>query len=40
VAETAPLIPFYDKAGLLKTVDGNQTMDDVTDDLLSAIGTE
>lgn len=40
MAETAPLIPYYDKAGLLKTVDGNRTMDAVTDDLLSAIQGE
>jgi adenylate kinase len=40
MAETAPLIPYYDKAGLLNTVDGNRTMDAVTDDLLSVIKGE
>lgn len=37
LTETAPLIPFYDEAGLLKRVDGDQRMDEVTEDLVSAI---
>ncbi len=37
MAETAPLIPYYEAADLLKTVDGNRSMDAVTSDLLTAI---
>jgi adenylate kinase len=37
-AETAPLIAHYRKAGKLKTVDGSQPIDRVTENLLAAIG--
>ena len=37
MTETAPLIPYYEAANLLKTVDGNRSMDAVTTDLLAAI---
>jgi adenylate kinase len=37
-AETAPLIAHYRKAGKLKTVDGGQPMDRVTENLLAALG--
>ncbi len=37
-AETAPLIAHYRKAGKLKTVDGGQSIDRVTENLLAAIG--
>ena len=37
-AETTPLIAHYRKAGRLKTVDGGQPIDRVTEDLLAAIG--
>jgi adenylate kinase len=35
--ETAPLIPFYERRGLLATVDGVGTADEVTDRLVRAI---
>jgi adenylate kinase len=37
-AETAPLIAYYRKARKLKTVDGGQPVDRVTEELLAAIG--
>jgi adenylate kinase family enzyme len=37
-AETAPLIAHYFKAGKLKTVDGGQPIDRVTENLLAALG--
>lgn len=37
--QTSPLIAFYEKRGLLRTVDGNQTPDQVTRALVSAVGT-
>ena len=37
-AETTPLIAHYRKAGKLKTVDGGQPIDRVTEKLLAAIG--
>lgn len=37
-AETAPLITHYRKAGKLRTVDGGQPIDRVTETLLAAIG--
>jgi adenylate kinase len=37
-AETAPLIAHYRKAGKLKTVDGGEPIDRVTENLLAAIG--
>ena len=38
--ETAPLIAHYRKAGKLKTVDGSQPIDRVTETLLAAIGRQ
>jgi adenylate kinase len=37
-AETAPLIAHYREAGKLRTVDGGQPIDRVTEELLTAIG--
>jgi len=37
-AQTAPLIDYYAKLGLLKTVDGAQPMDDCFDAILRALG--
>lgn len=37
-AETAPIIPFYESKGLLKSIDGLQTPDQVTADILSVLG--
>ncbi|MDF1661676.1 MAG: adenylate kinase [Planctomycetota bacterium] len=37
-AETAPIIPFYEAKGLLKSVNGLQTPDQVTEDILSVLG--
>ncbi|MEA2515049.1 MAG: adenylate kinase [Thermomicrobiales bacterium] len=34
---TAPLIEFYEQRGLLKRVSGEQSIDDVTEDVLAAI---
>jgi adenylate kinase len=34
---TAPLIEFYEQRGLLKRVSGEQSIDDVTKDVLAAI---
>lgn len=36
--QTAPLIDFYGKQGLLKTVDGSQPLDDCLADILTALG--
>lgn len=36
--ETAPIIPYYESKGLLKSVDGLQTPDQVTADILSVLG--
>ena len=36
--QTAPLIDFYGKQGLLKTVDGSQQLDDCFADILKALG--
>lgn len=36
--QTAPLIDFYGKQGLLKTVDGSQPLDDCFADILKALG--
>lgn len=36
--ETAPIIPYYESKGLLKSVDGLQTPDQVTADVLSVLG--
>ena len=37
-AQTAPLLPFYKDKGLLKTVDGMQSMDGVQMAVLMALG--
>jgi adenylate kinase len=34
--KTAPLVAFYDERGLLKRVSGEQSIDDVTEDILAA----
>lgn len=36
--QTSPLIGFYSEKGLLKTIDGSQPMEKVTEDILSALG--
>ena len=36
--QTAPLIDFYGKQGLLRTVDGSQPLDDCFADILKALG--
>ena len=36
--ETAPIVPFYSEKGLLKEIDGLQTPDQVTKDILSVLG--
>jgi adenylate kinase len=38
-AQTAPLMPFYKQKGLLEVVDGDRSMDAVTEDLERALGT-
>jgi adenylate kinase len=35
--KTAPLIDFYDRRGLVKRVSGEQSIDDVTEDIIAAI---
>jgi adenylate kinase len=35
--KTAPLLEFYDQRGLLKRVNGEQSIDDVAEDILAAI---
>jgi adenylate kinase len=35
--QTAPLVPYYEKQGLLKKVDGMQPIDDVTRDIEKAL---
>jgi adenylate kinase len=37
---TRPLIDFYRQRGLLHTIDGNRTEDEVTDDILAALRDE
>lgn len=37
--QTAPLLPFYEKKGLLKTVDGMADMQIVSQQILSALGS-
>jgi adenylate kinase len=37
--QTAPLMPFYKQKGLLEVVDGDRSMDAVTEDLERALGT-
>jgi len=36
-AQTAPLIDYYRKAGLLVEIDGTQEIEKVTEDILKAI---
>lgn len=38
--QTAPLLPFYRAKGLLKTVDGMASMDEVQKQILEALGVE
>jgi adenylate kinase len=35
--QTAPLIDYYEKKGVLNRVDGNRTIDEVSADILSVI---
>ena len=37
--QTAPLMPFYKEKGLLEVVDGDRSMDAVTEDLDRVLGT-
>lgn len=37
-AQTAPLIEYYEKAGVLATVNGDQTMNDVFSDITKVLG--
>jgi adenylate kinase len=37
-AQTAPLLPYYEKQGLLRVVDGDRDMDVVTADLVRVLG--
>ncbi|NLT95725.1 MAG: adenylate kinase [Clostridia bacterium] len=39
-AQTAPLIEYYEKKGLLKDIDGSQSMDVVLSNVLAALGRE
>ena len=36
--QTAPLVDFYQKAGLLKKIDGAQDMDVIFDAIMDALG--
>lgn len=36
--QTAPLVPFYEKRGLVKVIDGMKPIDEVTADIQSALG--
>jgi adenylate kinase len=38
-AQTAPLLPYYEKKGLLTVIDGDRSMDVVTADLIKILGT-
>ena len=38
-AQTAPLLPYYERKGLLKVLDGDRDMDAVTTDLVRVLGT-
>jgi adenylate kinase len=38
--DTAPIIPYYEEKGLLKTVDGLQKPDEVTADIQRALGVD
>ena len=37
-AQTAPLLPYYEKKGLLMVIDGDRDMDVVTTDLIKVLG--
>jgi adenylate kinase len=37
-SETAPIVPFYDGQGILKTVDGNAAPEEVTNRILQVLG--
>lgn len=37
--ETAPILPFYEKRGILKPVDGSKDLDDVTDQLKEVLSS-
>jgi len=37
-SETAPIVPFYDGQGILKTVDGNAAPEEVTNRILGVLG--
>jgi len=39
-AQTAPLIGYYEKKGLLKKIDGAQGMDNITSAILNALGAK
>ncbi|QNB47464.1 adenylate kinase [Thermanaerosceptrum fracticalcis] len=38
--QTAPLVEYYEKKGLLVNINGNQPMEKVTGDILEALGSE
>ena len=38
-SETAPIVPFYDGQGILKTVDGNATPQEVTNRIIGVLAT-
>ena len=39
-AQTAPLVDFYEKTGLLKKIDGNQDMDVIFNQIMEALGAK
>lgn len=39
-AQTAPLVDFYEKTGLLKKIDGNQDMDVIYGQIMEALGAQ
>jgi adenylate kinase len=39
-SETAPIVPFYDGQGILKTVDGNAAPEEVTNRILQVLGAK
>jgi adenylate kinase len=38
-AQTAPLLPYYESKGVLKTVDGMADIDDVTTQIKDVLGS-